>query len=126
MVIVGGLTACSPGPQAESPPAHNSDTIVGGRGDAAVTAGDQANAKSDFSVTQAIRAAVGADRTLHVSAGDVKIISADGVVTLRGTVGSADQKASIGVTAQRVAGVTCVNNELDIQVSEVPWAGTSN
>ena len=126
MVIVGGLTACSSAPQGESQPADNSDKIVRDRGDAAVTAGDQANAKSDLTVTQAIRAAVGADRALYVNADDVKIISANGVVTLRGSVGSAYQKASIGLTAQRVAGVSCVNNELDIEVSQVPWAGTSN
>ena len=39
----------------------------------------------------------------------------DGHVTLRGTVGSADEKAAAGKSAERIVGVVAVHNELDVQ-----------
>jgi osmotically-inducible protein OsmY len=39
----------------------------------------------------------------------------DGHVTLRGTVGSADEKAAAGKSAERIVGVVAVHNELDVR-----------
>jgi osmotically-inducible protein OsmY len=39
----------------------------------------------------------------------------DGHVTLRGTVGSAREKAAAGKTAGRIIGVVAVHNDLDVQ-----------
>jgi osmotically-inducible protein OsmY len=39
----------------------------------------------------------------------------DGHVTLRGTVGSAGEKAAAGKSAERMIGVVAVHNELDVQ-----------
>jgi len=115
LVIVGGLAACNRAPQnAESYAADNSGKNTRDRTDAAVTSGDQSSAKADVTITQAIREAVVADKDLSTNAHNVKIITADGVVTLRGPVGSAAEKATIGATAQRVAGVSRVENELEI------------
>jgi len=114
LVIVVGLAACSRSPETEGYAADNSGKNARDRSDAAVTAGDQSNAKADVTITQAIRDAVVADKALSTNAHNVKIITADGVVTLRGPVGSAAEKESIGAAAQRVAGVGKVENELEI------------
>jgi len=105
MVWVGGLavvgiSACTEGTPADS--------------DVAVTAGDQPNTESDLKITQAIRQAVVADKELSVNAHNVKIITANGAVTLRGPVKSSEEKANIGAKAKQVAGVTRVDNQIEI------------
>ena len=65
-------------------------------------------------ITQEIRKAVVANDALSVNAHNVKIITSGGVVTLRGPVNSADEKAAIYAEAKRVAGVTRVDNLLEI------------
>jgi osmotically-inducible protein OsmY len=65
-------------------------------------------------ITQAIRKAVVADKALSTKAHNVKIITADGVVTLRGPVNSAEEKDKIAAKAKSVAGVKSVENKLEI------------
>ncbi len=55
-----------------------------------------------------------ADKSLSTYAHNVKIISQNGTVTLRGPVRSEDEKAAIEAKAKAVAGVTAVNNELTV------------
>jgi hyperosmotically inducible periplasmic protein len=114
LVIVGGLAACSHAPQAESYAADNSGKNTRDRSVAAVTSGNQSSATSDLTTTQAILDAVAADKALSTNARNVKIITINGVVTLRGPVGSAAEKATIGAAAQRMAGVRRVENDLEI------------
>src|ERR1700749_4989797 len=59
------------------------------------TSGDQSNSPEDIKVTQAIRQAVVKDSALSMTAKNVKIITTGGVVTLRGPVNSAEEKAKI-------------------------------
>src|SRR3954467_5195509 len=56
------------------------------------TSGDQSNKPEDLKVSQAIRQAVVKDGSLTMTAKNIKIITADGVVTLRGPVNSIDEK----------------------------------
>lgn len=100
--------------RAEEYPPDNSGTNVRDRDPAAVTAGDQSNSRADLAITQEIRKSVMADTSLSTNAHNVKIITGNGIVTLRGPVSNADEKANIGAKAQHVAGVTRVNNELEI------------
>ena len=65
-------------------------------------------------ITQEIRQAVLADKTLSTNAHNVKIITADGVVTLRGPVGDASERETISVIAKKVTGVTRIENKLEI------------
>ena len=50
------------------------------------TSGDQSNSKDDVNTTAAIRRAVVKDHSLSTMAKNVKIITANGTVTLRGPV----------------------------------------
>ena len=114
MVFVGGLAVSVASAHAQGYPADNSGKNVRDRQDTAVTATDQSNSKADLNITQAIRKAVMADKKLSTNAHNVKIITANGVVTLRGPVKSAKEKKNIGAKAARVAGVTRVDNQLEI------------
>jgi len=50
-----------------------------------------------------------------VNAHNVKIMTSNGVVTLRGPVKSEDEKKSIEAKAKQVAGVTRVENLLEVE-----------
>jgi osmotically-inducible protein OsmY len=78
------------------------------------TADQQAMNKSDRDLTQQIRKAVMDDKSLSTYAHNVKIISQNGTVTLRGPVRSEEEKEAIEAKAKAVAGVSAVNNELTV------------
>jgi hyperosmotically inducible protein len=69
---------------------------------------------ADRSITQQIRKAIHQDTTLSTYAHNVKIISQDGKVTLRGPVHSEDEKSNIEAKAIAVAGQGNVTNELEV------------
>jgi osmotically-inducible protein OsmY len=52
----------------------------------------------------------------HIDSGTIAVSADDGVVTLRGTVGSFRQKREAKRAVERVYGVTKVNNKLDVRV----------
>jgi osmotically-inducible protein OsmY len=75
---------------------------------------DQSNAKADLNLTQEIRKAIMADDSLSMNAKNVKIITAHGVVTLRGPVNTPQEKATIEAKAQSIAGANNVDSQLEI------------
>jgi len=79
-----------------------------------VTPGDQSNTKADLQLTQQIREAIMADKSLSTNAKNVKIITANGLVTLRGPVNTPQEKATIEAKAQHIAGANNVASQLEI------------
>ena len=79
-----------------------------------ITASSQKNGKHDLAITRDIRRAIVADKTLSTYAHNVKVISENGFVTLKGPVRSEDEKRSVEAKAQEVAGKDHVANELTI------------
>jgi len=77
---------------------------------------DQSNRPEDLEITQRIRQAILDDQALSVSAENIKIITIDGKVTLRGPVKSEAEKAAIVAKAQQVAGTTQVDDQLEVMV----------
>src|ERR1700734_3241120 len=63
------------------------------------TADNQANAQSDRQTTQAIRKAIMADKSLSTYAHNVKIITVNGAVTLKGPVQTDDEKQKVASEA---------------------------
>jgi hypothetical protein len=78
------------------------------------TPGDQGESEADRGITQRIRQAVVADDALSSQAKNAKIITANGVVTLRGPVESNQEKTQLASLASRVQGVTKVDNQLEV------------
>lgn len=68
------------------------------------TADQQSNATSDRMLTKNIRQALIADKSLSMYGHNVKIITKDGMVTLKGPVHSEEEKQSIASKAAEVAG----------------------
>ena len=79
-----------------------------------VTADQQKSNKADRELTQKIREAVVADKSLSMSAHNVKIISRNGTVTLRGKVKSDAEKKTIEDKAAETAGAGNVTSELTV------------
>ena len=81
----------------------------------ALTPMDQGGSESDRKITQQIRQAVMKDGSLSFTAKNAKIITIDGKVTLRGPVNSAAERSAIETAAKAVAGVTKVDNQLEVK-----------
>jgi hyperosmotically inducible periplasmic protein len=81
----------------------------------AITAGQQANVKTDVELTREIRRSVIKDHSLSMMAHNVKIVTANGNVTLRGPVETEDEKNDIASKAQAIAGADKVDNQLEVK-----------
>jgi osmotically-inducible protein OsmY len=100
----------------EAPPdADNTGRNVRDRDDRTLTPTDQGGSESDRDITARIRREIVANDALSTNAHNVKIITTDGVVTLRGPVKTAQEKVAVGAVAQRTAGVRRVDNQLDVE-----------
>jgi hyperosmotically inducible protein len=80
--------------------------------------GDQSNSSADLKVTQAIRQALMKDGELSTTAKNIKIITANGQVTLRGPVQTAQEKAKVDQIARSAAGGAQIADQLDIKESK--------
>ena len=76
---------------------------------------DQGGSEADRKITQQIRQAVMKDGSLSFTAKNVKIITINGKVTLRGPVNTAAERSAIEAAAKSAAGVSQVDNQLDIK-----------
>jgi len=83
-----------------------------------LTSGDQSNTPEDVKTTAAIRRAIVADKSLTMTATNVKIITANGKVTLRGPVNTAAEKARIAQLAKQQAGKATIDNQLEVKASK--------
>ena len=92
----------------------NTEVNVRDRSDVAKTPIDQNENKTDINITANIRKRV-VDTKMSVNAQNVKIITQDGNVTLRGPVKTEDEKMQIDKIAHEVAGPATVTNQLEVQ-----------
>jgi osmotically-inducible protein OsmY len=80
----------------------------------ALTPGDQGESETDRTITQKVRQGVVGHDDLSTNATNVKIITRDSVVTLRGPVESQQEKTTVEAIARKVEGVKRVENQLEI------------
>jgi len=92
----------------------NTGVNVRDRGGDTLTATDQSESATDRTVTQQIRRAIVADDSLSTAAHNVKIITVDGVVTIRGPVKNDQERSAIVAKANQVAGVKRLDDQLEI------------
>jgi len=95
-------------------PADNTKTNETNASNMAATADAQKDDTRDLGLTKRIRQSVMADKSLSTYAHNVKIVSVNGTVTLNGVVRSIDEKRSIAMKAEAVAGKEHVVNDLKI------------
>ena len=114
MALLSG-SCLSAAAQTATPAAPNNSGInVRDRPDNAMTAGQQSNAKGDVQLTARIRRSIVKDKSLSVMAHNIKIISSNGDVILRGPVKTTHEKQAIEEKAAAIAGADKVNNQLEI------------
>jgi len=80
----------------------------------AVTAQNQGESQSDINLTSQIRQRV-MGGNMSFNAQNVKIITLNGHVMLRGPVNTQDEKDTIGKMAGDIAGQTNVDNQLEVK-----------
>jgi hypothetical protein len=97
--------------------ADNTGRNVRDRSDSTLTPGDQGNNKSDLETTKQIRRALTKDDQFSTTAKNIKIITANGKVTLRGPVKSAEERQKILSIVRSVAGGNSVDNQLEVKAS---------
>lgn len=105
------LSACENRPSA---PADNTGRNVRDRSGQTFTPGEQPENEADRGITQKVRQALMDDDSLSTNAKNIKIMTVNGVVTLRGVVNSDREKNEIGRKAKSISGVKNVDNQLEI------------
>ncbi|HEY3254724.1 MAG TPA: BON domain-containing protein, partial [Polyangiaceae bacterium] len=103
----------APNSPANTDPA-NSRVNTRDRSSAALTPMDQGSSASDREITQQIRKDLMKDKTLSFTAKNVKVITINGKVTLRGPVKSEAERTAIEAAARRAAGGGQVDSQLEI------------
>jgi osmotically-inducible protein OsmY len=94
----------------------NSGLNVRDRHDQTLTPGDQGNSSADLDTTRRIRKEITGSKDVSVSARNVKIITVNGRVTLRGPVKTEQEKQMIGDIASRIAQAANVDNQLEVKL----------
>lgn len=97
-------------PSTEAPPMAGSES-------APSMAGSESAGAADQELTQRVEQALSTDPALSAAAQNIQISAANGEVTLMGSVSSEQEKTKLGNKAEQVAGVTKVNNQLEVGVA---------
>lgn len=105
----------NPGSADQTKSADNTKINDRDRHGGALTAMDQGNSGSETKITAAIRKGLMGDKTLSFTAKNVKVITVGTKVTLRGPVKSEQERASIEAIAKQTAGVSEVDDQLEVK-----------
>ena len=95
--------------------ADNTARNVQDRDSRTLTPLDQGNSTADVAITAQIRKEIIAAKDMSVNAQNVKIITVNGHVTLRGPVNTAEEKRLIGEIAEQFAHSGNVDNQLEVK-----------
>ena len=95
--------------------ADNTNRNASGPNHRADTAEQQSSAKDDLALTQRIRQAVVKDHSLSMDAKNIKIITRNGKVMLRGPVKTQQEKDAIAAKASEIAGKGNVEDQLEVK-----------
>jgi hyperosmotically inducible protein len=96
-------------------PADNTKLNQRDKNPAEPTADQQMNNRSDRDITQQIRRSIVKDKSLSTYAHNVKIVTQNGQVTLKGPVRSEDEKRAVEAKAAEVAGQSKVTSQVDVK-----------
>ena len=113
-VAIAGALLAPVAPAGAQTPADNTKVNTRDRSKGAATADQQKENANDKEITQQIRKSIMDDKTLSTYAHNVKIISQNGQVTLKGPVRTEDEKKTVEAKATEVAGPGHVTNQIII------------
>jgi hyperosmotically inducible periplasmic protein len=123
LLPLGSLVFCvalmaTPMPRYQDAQQPAPDNTQKNKGHTSPTADQQKMNPSDRAITQKIRKAIHEDKNLSTYAHNIKIITQNGKVTLRGPVRSEEEKSNLEAKAVSVAGQENVTNELEVAPSK--------
>jgi hyperosmotically inducible protein len=117
MASLAAIATDSPATPVANPAADNTKVNARDKSKETVKPTDQPNNRVDIKLAAAVRRSIVKDKSLSTMAHNVKLVAANGVVTLRGPVASAGEKEKVGQRASSVAGVSSVDNQLDVKTN---------
>ena len=119
LLVLACLTTASLAAMADNDKTNPDNTAINerDRSGETQTSGDQSNSSADLKITQAIRQALMKDSELSITAKNIKVITNNGQVTLRGPVRNAEEKAKINQLAKSAAGDAKIDDQLDVKES---------
>jgi hyperosmotically inducible periplasmic protein len=94
---------------------ENTEINVRDKDNTTLTPEDQKETKKDIKITAHIRKAVVKDKSLSIDAQNAKIITRNGMVTLRGPVANEAESKTLEKIAKKTRGVVKVDNQLEIK-----------
>jgi osmotically-inducible protein OsmY len=94
-------------------PADNTAVNARDRSTNGLTATDQGTSASDREITRQVRRTIAQDKQLSFTAKNIKVITINGKVTLKGPVRTPQEREIIAALAQQVSGVAAVDNQLE-------------
>lgn len=112
-------TAATEPAATEKPLVHDADASNSGinkrdRDDKTLTPMDQKNNESDLKITQEIRQAL-MKGEFSMDAKNIKVITRNGAVTLRGPVKTAAELEKISVQVKAMPGIKSIDNQLQVK-----------
>jgi hyperosmotically inducible protein len=108
--VIPTYAQSSPNPAADNSAQNQTD-----RNNNTLTPVDQSNKPEDLNITRQLRKSIVDDKSLSTNAKNIKIITVDGKVTLRGPVSNEQERANIAARAGQIAGASNVNDELQVK-----------
>jgi hyperosmotically inducible protein len=112
--VLGLWLGAGPHVRAQQNAPDNTKTNQGDANKGATTADQQKMNAADRNITKEIRSSITKDKSLSTYAHNIKIITQDGKVTLKGPVRSEDEKAAIESKAVAIAGANNVTDQLEV------------
>ena len=113
--VIGSQQAGAQQTTDQAPQADNTRMNQQDRNSNEATADQQKADRSDREITQQIRKSITSDKSLSTYGHNVKVITQNGMVTLKGPVRSEEEKKAVEAKAAEVAGADKVTNEIDVQ-----------
>lgn len=113
LTLATALLALPPRSLPQTAP-DNTKMNQGDASSSATTADSQKMNPADRALTQKIRSSIYQDKSLSTYAHNIKVITQNGSVTLKGPVRSDDEKAAIEAKATAIAGAGNVTDQLTV------------
>lgn len=112
---VSAEVQANPAMPTASPGLENTGRNVRDKNDNTLTPENQKETRRDVRITKAIRKAIVKRESLSVNAHNAKIITRNGVVTLRGPVENTEEKTTLQMISEKIRGVKKVDNQLEVK-----------
>ena len=120
--MAGTMGFAQSSPTQDSPKADNTAVNQRDRNAAEQTADQQKETSQDREMSRKIRRAIVSDKALSTSAHNIKIISQNGMVTLKGPVKSDEEKKAVEKKATEIAGEANVKSQIQVGTGEMSSA----